>query len=221
MKNVVISLLILIFLLVSLLSGCDEPGYRASYDEYGNIVSSPDPSYKVCSDESGQKTITIKEGIGHFSMEYPSGFELVNIKIDNSGGIESLFVDFIGPVTENVGFPWIHIYIQGTDPPKTEYIVKTELSRARALVEFKLLDESTITVAGVTAYQYSFHYDVYPYDPRDIPPEHHTLVTRLKREVYFDHSGLLWNISLSTDPSREEHDMAVFDKVLESFKVLE
>ena len=213
---------LIIVSVIFIILGCDEPGYMISHDEYGNIISSPDSSYKVSYDDTGNKIITIKEGIGYFNMVYPEGFELGIIKIDNSGGIESLLVDFIGQVTPDVGLPLIGISVfEYDDSFPAERAAESLLNTARNYSNFKLLDESTLTVAGVTAYQYSYYSDVWPYDPHIPPPEDAVLVTRLDREVHFDCDGFSWFLSLGSDPSREEHDMAVFDKVLESFKVLD
>jgi len=231
-----LSYLILISSLVTLTltpSGCgepdenipaDEPGYKVSFDKYGNIISSPDPSYEVSVDDAGNRIITVKEGIGHFSMEYPSGFVLGSIKIDTSGGIESLFVDFIGPATPDVIVPGIHIYASVYDDSFTSgQAAESLLNLARNYNNFRLLNESMLTVAGVTAYQHYYYSDEYPYDLHFIKPseEELILVTWLTRAVFFNHSGLSWTIRMLSDPSREEHDMAVFDRILDSFKVLD
>ena len=230
-----LSYLLLISSLVTLTltpSGCgepdenipaDEPGYKVSFDEHGNIISSPDPSYEVSVDDAGNRIITVKEGIGHFSMEYPSGFVLGSIKIDTSGGIESLFVDFIGPVTPDVGLALLNININDFEGKYTaETAARDLLSSAQKYTNFKLLDESTVNISGVTAYHHCYYHDKYPYDTHfEKPGEDAILVTRLIRKVYFDHSGFLWTISMHSDPSREEHDMTVFDRILDSFKVLD
>ena len=229
-----ISFLPVIPLLVSLILiplGCeksddnitaDEPGYKVSFDEHGNMISSPDPSYDVSIDDAGNRIITVKEGIGHFSMEYPSGFVLGSIKIDTSGGIESLFVDFIGPVTPDVGLTLLNININDFEGKYTaETAARDLLSSAQKYTNFKLLDESTVNISGVTAYHHCYYHDKYPYNTHfEKPGEDAILVTRLIRKVYFDHSGFLWTISMHSDPSREEHDMTVFDRILDSFKVL-
>ena len=201
----------------------DEHGYKVRFDEHGNIISSPDPSYEVSVDDAGNRIITVKEGIGHFSMEYPSGFVLGSIKIDNSGGIESLYTDFIGPVTPDVGLPLIRINVDDFEGKYTaESAARNLLSSAQKYTNFKLLDESTVTVSGVTAYQHCYYHDKYPYDTHfEKPGEDAILVTRLIRAVYFDHSVLSWTIRMHSDPSREEHDMAVFDRILDSFRVLD
>ena len=229
-----LSYLLPISLLVVLIltpSGCsdsddnipvDEPGYKVRFDEHGNIISSPDPSYNVSVDDTGNRIITVKEGIGHFSTVYPDGFVLSRIKIDKSGGIESLLVDFIGPVTADVGLPLINIAVVNyQDHLTAERAMEIRLSSARNYDSFKLLDESILTVAGVTAYQTSYYFDTYPYDLHIPPPEDAVLVTWLDRIVIFDYGDYQWNIYLGSDPSREEHDMAVFDRILDSFKILD
>jgi len=213
-----LSYLLLISLLVVLIlipSGCSEPDDNIPADE---------PGYKVSFDDAGNRIITVKEGIGHFSMEYPNDFVLGVIKIDKSGGIESLYVDFIGPATPDVIVPGIHIYASVYDDSFTSrQAAESLLNLAHNYNNFRLLNESTLTVAGVTAYQHYYYSDEYPYDLHLIKPseEDIILVTWLTRKVFFDHSGLSWTISLGSDPSREEHDMAVFDRILDSFKVLD
>ena len=183
--------------------------------------SADDPGYKITFDDSGNKIVTVKEGIGHFSMIYPSDFVLGVIKIDNSGGIESLSVDFIGPMTD-VGLPLISIDVSDYyDSFPAKSAADSLLNQARKYNNFKLLDESTISVAGVTAYQHSYYYDTYPYDPHIIPPEDATLITWLFRRVFFDYIEFSYTLRLGSDPSREEQDMAAFDRILETFKILD
>jgi hypothetical protein len=203
--------LIIISLLITL-SGCGTPD-DADNDE---------PGYEISFNETGDRIITVKKGIGHFSMVYPDGFELNSIKTDNSGDIDTLFVDFFGHVTINVRRSSIHITIQEMGQYLyAEETAKYMLSKNRMYRNFELINESSLTVNGVAAYQYSYYFDTYPYDPHTFDSIEARYVTWCNKEVYFTQNRLLWNISLGTDPSREEHDMATIDKVLESFKVLE
>jgi len=207
-----ISLLVVLTLIAA---GCSGPDDKMPADE---------PNYKVSFDDTGSRVITVKEGIGHFSMVYPDGFKLDIIKIDNSGGREKLFVDFIGPATPDVIVPGIHIYASVYDDSFTSgQAAESLLNLARNYNNFRLLNESMLTVAGVTAYQHYYYSDEYPYDLHFIKPseEELILVTWLTRAVFFNHSGLSWTIRMLSDPSREEHDMAVFDRILDSFKVLD
>jgi len=203
--------LLFISLLVTL-SGCGTPD-GADNDE---------PGYEISFNEAGDRIITVKKGIGHFSMVCPDGFRLGIIKIDNSGGIESLLVDFVGPVTPDVGLPLISVSVVYYDESFPAYrAAESLLSSARGYKNFILLDESTVTVAGVTAYQHSFYFDTYPYDQHFPPPKEYFFVTRLIRSVFLDYGEFSLTLRLGSDPSREEQDMATLDKVLESFKVLD
>ena len=183
--------------------------------------SADDPGYKITFDDSGNKIVTVNKGIAHFSMEFPSGFRFGTIKIDKSGGTESLTVDFIGPVTPDVGLPLISINVDSYEDSFTaERAAESLLNQARNYNNFKLLDESTKTVAGVTAYQHSYYFDTWPYDHTN-PPEDAAFVTWLSKEVFFDYIEFSYTLRLGSDPSREEQDMAAFDRILETFKILD
>jgi hypothetical protein len=189
-----------------------------------NITSiGNEPGYTISYDQSGEKIITIKKGIGYYSMEFPEGFDLDLLKIDQSLGVGNLLVYFVGPQTPDVGFPLISINVVDWGNTITaESTEKSLLASARRLENFKLLDESTLQLAGVVGYQYSYYSDRSPWGIHAIPPEgkESLRVTRLERAVYFNHSGYLWTISLASDPTRDVSDNAVFNKVLGSFKVL-
>ena len=206
----------------------DEPGYMVQMDQYGNLISSDDASYQVSFNEEGNRIITIKEGIGYFSMLYPSDYTLGLIKIDQSCvalDMDNLTVDFLGQISPNGMRSWINIDICDYQGELTAEYVANDRTWERNLENFELIDESCITVAGVTAYQFSFYFDDFPYDPHRLPefamkgeiPK----VTFIWREIDFDHSGFLWTLHLSTTPFREERDMAIFDKILESFTILD
>ncbi|MFC1908454.1 hypothetical protein ACFLXD_01065 [Chloroflexota bacterium] len=197
-------LVILILVTIIPMLGCDDPGYKVHGNDLGN------------------RTITVKKGIGHFTMIYPPDYLLNLLHVDNSGGISRLFVEFQSSDTQDA-YSSINIGVRDMGGvPEAESWVKSALSIVRNYRNFKLIDESTLTVEGMLAYQYSYYYDLNPTDPHIIiKTEETSYVTILVRSVVFDHSGFLWEIYLDSEPSREEQDMATFDLVLDTFKVLD
>jgi len=210
---VVIQLFILVLLL-----GCGVPTSDVNRD---------DPGYTVSFNDTGNKVFIIKRDIFYFSFECLPSYELVILRLEQPQNWPAiLIVDLIEKATEDKEYStFISIYVDDSGGvPMAETIAADSLNDARNRPEFHLLDESTLTVDGAMAFQYSYYYEYRrfkPHPPGSVPAEEEVFTPGINREVYFDNSGFLWNLHLGTHPSQAEQDNAAFDKVLESFKVLD
>ena len=172
--------------------------------------------YKVSHDEAGNRVFTLNKGIGHFSFVCPPQFEAGHIDIDNDYDYTN--ADLLGPTTEDGTWSFISIFVTEIqdNTRDAESYGKERLEGATDFVNFTLINESNLTVAGVQAYHNGFSYDTVsdPHNPRS------PVYTRIERRVYFNHDNLFLRISLHTLPSKIEQDFKAFDLVLETFKVL-
>ena len=182
-----------------------------------------DPGYIIETDASGQRILTVDKSKWHFSLTIPEGFKFDYIDVDNSvpGGV--LFVGLLSLTRLEYGVTLINISVGDyNETNDSEDIYDHFLARYQRFINYQLIEESTITVAGVTGYKHTFYWDDYDerFDIHLVPPEEEPeLETKLWSYVLFDHSGFSWDLSLVSDPSQEEWAMAAFDQVLESFKV--
>jgi hypothetical protein len=174
------------------------------------------PDYRISENDAGNRILTVKKGIGHFSLEIPSGFEVSSVEINDE--FVGTDVYLVGPVPIDGYRSVIAIYIDDYgDAYDALSVAKKGLTDARDYTNFQLLsDLSTLTVSGITAYQYIISYD-FPENPDIYPPP---MVREIERKTYFNHDGFLWAIGILADPSWEEQEMAIFDRLLETFKIL-
>lgn len=175
------------------------------------------PNYRISSDEAGNKVLSVKKGIGHFSLEIPSDFRVDEVEIDKIDGYKTTSVYLIGSVSEEGYKPIIGVFVDEIlDDAASK--AKRRLEDARSFANFKLLsDLSSIKVSDIYAYQYTIQYDIVS-NPDIIgsPP-----ITDVDRRVFFNHDDFLWTILLLSSPSTQEQDMDAFDRVLETFRVLD
>ena len=184
-----------------------------------------DPGYIIETNASGQSILTVDKDKWHFSLTIPEGFEFDEIDVDNSvpGGL--LFVGLLSITRLGYDITLINISVDDYDETNDSKDTYDHLlSWNQGFKNYKLIEESTITVAGVTGYKHAFYWDTYDerFDSHLVPPkEEPELETNLWSYVLFDHSGFSWDISLVSDPSQDEWAFTAFDKVLQSFKVLD
>jgi hypothetical protein len=167
----------------------------------------------------GYKTFTLKKGIGHFSFEYSARYKVEKTEVRTDLGY--IDVTFTGPFKKEVGdHTFMGVFVQDTaGSPNAEASLEKSLLRVARLPDYKLLDQSELSVAGVTGQQIVYFYDRgfrgLPGDPVQEP------LPTIMRKVYFDHGGLIWSLALRSNQATAEGDWADFEHVLETFRILE
>lgn len=191
------SLVILLFLFIILsLGNCNDPGYKINFDNAGNRI------------------ITVKKGIGHFSMELSYPYEIGKVRKTS----EYTDVYFYGPISEDKLTSVILVQINDKIPlyPDIETYVRESLSLARSRHDFKLIDESIVEIADIYGYYYSYSHVVFYPSTMNKPP-----VTMYTQSIYFKQSGLYWNITTHSGKSESELANEALKQVMKTFKVLD
>lgn len=178
----------------------------------------------------GYRTFTFNK-VAHFSFEYPAHYEkyaaIYNEDLDDRG-ISIGFNDKVPSKGSTNGF--IEVLAEGagiTYPDATAALedtlsgfVEPDYYDEDAEEEPKrLLERSTITVAGIPAelIVYSYGYDLI----REESSDSSVILIRIAREVYFDHDDLIWNLVIESDEDRADVAEADFEHLLETFQILD
>jgi hypothetical protein len=176
----------------------------------------------------GYRTLNFNK-VAHFSFEYPAHYEKysAHATVEN----RTIYVGFRDKVPSKgstEGFIYIYVEGAGDTYPDAEAALEDTLS---IFVEpdyydeddeeepKRLLERSTITVAGIPAelIVYSYGYDYV----RDSPSDPWVILIRIAREVYFDYNGLIWKLAIESDEDRADVAEADFEHLLETFQILD
>ena len=137
----ILAVAILFIALTSLVS-CSEPG--------GGGNSGPD--YGVSYNDSGNKVLIVKRGIGRFSLEIPPTYELGNVEV-KWGFIDVYLKGRPSSDGKSVGVISVFITDRSANPEAKVAMEKSMDFAAEAFHNFQLIDISSITVAGVPGYR--------------------------------------------------------------------
>lgn len=201
MQRKLIFIILTLLFLVSLLSGCQ------------------------AIDKNPYKTYVQDKGVIRFSLEYPSNYVIDSIKPAQENGTISdreVYLSFKGPVDRNEN-DYAHILLSA-GPPDERFFANAKDSIIRAKrnasswADYKLLNESEISIDGVKAYRIDYQIRSVVYAIAGISKEPALAVYR---DVRFDAKGFVWMIQVSSGSSTAEADKLDFEHVLQTFKIIE
>ena len=174
-------------------------------------------------DSSGYKTFTLEEGIGHFTFEYPARYEVELVEERSDLGYTSVTLSGPGPNLKKGGmdYTFFDVFVDETNDysPDAGVALQHTLALVSEWPDYQFLEQSTVSVAGVEGQQVVYFYDrgvrEYPEDPEPEP------LPTIMRDVYFDHSGLIWLLAIRSNQAVAEDANVIFEHILETFKILD
>jgi hypothetical protein len=190
MKIITIILLVLILIIVPL-TGC-------------RIASNPD-----------FKTFTMKDGLGNFTFEYTSLYQVKESYTQK----DISAVTLIGPYIQEVkNYTTIKVLISPPSEliPGAESRIKRAERNASSFPDYMLIGKTELVIDNIQAYRID-------YMERNLQPIDRGLSKppiEVFREVYFDTKGLRWMLQMRSDSSTADADKPDFEHVLQSFKIL-
>jgi hypothetical protein len=176
----------------------------------------------------GYRTFTFNK-VAHFSFEYPAHYKKTSAGAEVEDKIIHIGLrDEVPSKGSTDGFIVIKVEGAGDTYPDATAALEDNLS---GFVEpdyydedaeeepKRLLERSTITVAGISAelIVYSYGYD----HIWDESSGSAVILLRIAREVYFDYDGLIWNLVIKSDEDRADVAEADFEHLLETFQILD
>lgn len=193
--------ILLIFILMSFLLSCSNSDVTPGYKEFTLHRN--------------------RAAVAYFSFEYPEGFEkLGNSYIDS----EYVRISFYRSLLEE-GYwdAWFNVRVYRYpmfDHSSAAAAIEDEIQTSTTLFEdFKILKRTPVLVDNVEG-----ELLVYSYIPIKQTDEYsylkgHPIV--ISRNIYFDYNGLIWTIDMASVEEVAEADEAVWEHLLETFKILD
>lgn len=167
------------------------------------------------------KTMTIDEGIAHFSFERPEGFKVETRTIEDNeeGGYTHIVVS--GPVGEAHINSVIGIYITYPSSEFPDSLALWEYDKDMFIdfEGFEIIDCSPVLVDSISGNECGFYYTETSDINHDLPDA--VPIEMVYKAVYFDYNGLIWEINMLSALADIETNQAHFDHILETFKFLE
>jgi hypothetical protein len=165
---------------------------------------------------NGDRVYVQNKGIAHFSFEYSDRYR--KSVDDTSGRVTSLFFKREYRDAGGFTFWWFLVAAPGIYAESAQVYLEQELALARQhSTDFKLLYVSGLQVAGVTGTQLVYTYT----RPKAADWGSARPTGALVKDVYFESDGLIWRIESDAFIDTATADMADFDHVLTTFKILD
>lgn len=170
---------------------------------------------------SDYKIFSLREGIGHFSMEYPPDYTVVRIDIRNDAPSRYTDIGFrVQQSPGDEGFNEISVYAWPVEPTESSaaLILEDLLDRAEGIFsDFELLDQYSVMVGDMDGQVAVFSWMDTPASD-SLESEAGTLAA-VSRIVCFCHDDLAWEIHLASDSAAQDAETE-FSHILDTFQIL-
>jgi hypothetical protein len=171
---------------------------------------------------SDYKVFSLREGIGYFSVEYPSAYTVTRIDIRNDATSRYTDVGLSSPqVGGHPGLNEISIYAwPSADGNETASLVLDGmLAKAETIFQdFKLLQRFSVMIGDMEGQGAIFSWTASPVSPAG-GSEAGTLPA-VSRLVCFRHGELAWEIHVASDSAAQAEAGADFQHIIDTFQIL-
>jgi hypothetical protein len=179
-------------------------------------------SFLTSCGSSDYKVFSLREGIGYFSMEYPSAYMVTRIDIRNDATSRYTDIGLSSPqVSSHPGLNEISIYAWPSDTGnETATLVLDEmLAKAETIFQdFKLLQRFSVMIGDMEGQGAIFSWSASPTTPAN-ESEAGTLPA-VSRIVCFRHGDLAWEIHVASDSAAQTQAAADFQHITDTFQIL-
>jgi hypothetical protein len=164
---------------------------------------------------------SLREGIGHFSMEYPPEYQVIRIDIRNEA--TSQYTD-IGlraaavPGTESLGEISVYIWPAAGTETATAILDYMLFQAEDIFPDYKLLDTASIMVGDMEGQAARFSWNASPDTSSGGSGD--DVLPAISRIVCFRHNDLAWEIHVATDAASQAEAEDVFLNIIETFQIL-
>lgn len=170
---------------------------------------------------SGYTRFTLREGDAHFTFEYPKDYD------EKYVSIVSIFtrMTFCRSLLEEDWIDsWFRVRVSkvgwwSSYPDAKATLEADILWSADTFEDYQILERSPVSVAGVEGEQVISSYTAEHDDPHADYFMKEGLT--VNRDIYFDHNGFIWEITMMSIEEMAEADEAVWEHILKTFKILD
>ena len=169
---------------------------------------------------SDYRMFSLNEGIGHFSMEYPAEYTVTRIDIRNDSA--SKYTDIgLGtrPVAGSPGLNEISIYAWPAESSETAVLVLDGLlARASSIFQdFRLLDRFAVMIGDMEGQGATFSWTA----SVSVNASEANTLAAVSRMVCFRHGDLAWEVHVASGEAVKEQAETEFQRILDTFRILD
>jgi hypothetical protein len=174
--------------------------------------------------ENGYMSFILKDGIGHFSLEYPTRYQVAVVDVSNARNdvYTTVAFDWDPPKEreKDQGATSVIIGMKPADSSSSNVSLEESLLLSKKVHEnYMLLDKFEVTVDGSQGQGAVYSWTALP-DPSH-GPSGAVAKSIISRVIYFDHDGLVWHIYMNSDTSNTEIDKTYLEHMIQTFKFLD
>jgi hypothetical protein len=172
-----------------------------------------------CGDGDNQ-IFSLREGIGHFSMEYPAEYKVTRIDIRNEPTSQYTDIGLRSDAAGSRSLQEISVYVWPIAETETAADVLGDmLSQAETIfVDYQLLAESSVMLGNIEGQEASFSWNAFP-DASSTTDEADKLAV-ISRMVCFRYNDLAWEIHVASDVDSQSSAEDAFQHIIDTFQVL-
>jgi hypothetical protein len=169
---------------------------------------------------SDYRVFYLKEGIAHFSLEYPADYSVTRIDIRN--GVASQYTDIgfgLQTATNNHSLAEISVYAwpANSQADTATLILTGMLAQGETIFpDFRLLDRYSVMIGDMEGQAAVFSWTASPSGES----EEETTLPAVSRMVCFRYGDLAWEIHVASDLEGQAQGEVQFQHVLDTFQIL-
>lgn len=163
---------------------------------------------------------SLREGIGHFSMEYPSAYTVTRIDIRNDP--TERYTDIGLRVEAGAGLKEIDAYAWPAEEAgaTASLILDGTLARATGVFrDFRVLERTSLMVGDMEGQAARFSWTAVPAGSDNGTPA--GALPTVSRIVCFRHGDIAWEIHVASDEGGQAAALGEFQHIIDSFQVLD
>ena len=166
---------------------------------------------------SPYKTFALRRGVGYFSFEYSSHYDILKVEIRPELGYTGIVLLRRSVEGQEQDFSMITIAVKTPheSEPNVPVAVKNYLTQVSSWPNFRLLSPPStivITTDNISAQQFTFS------NSRATRPDN--IISEVRWAVLFERGGLIWEMTHQSDAATADTDKADFEYILKTFKIL-
>jgi hypothetical protein len=157
--------------------------------------------------QTGYKTFAQTKGVDHYSFERPAAYkQTVNLAV--SSPLADNGVRFVGKLSDGSEIDLVvNIGAHHADTPDAQAATEKEISVAGR----ELINRSPGTISGLSCEIITEYTESLPQN---------NITSKYQMITYFDYNGRLWDIVVYSERGDSEQVNALFNHVIETFKLL-
>jgi hypothetical protein len=159
---------------------------------------------------------SLREGIGHFSMEYPPGYSVTRIDLRNEVSAKYTDIGLSAPSAPGVpGLNEISVYAWPAGPGEESaaVILNSTLDQASGIfTDFNLLEKYSVMLGDIEGQAAKFTWTA---NATNVAP-----LSAVSNMVCFRHNDIAWEVHVASGAASQDNGEAIFNHILETLHIL-